>query len=360
MKATGIYSTVFHYIFMFFAVSMVITSIFALYGQTIMVIAGILAMLCWGTYVGLSVYALKQSIPVIKGDLEKRDACLKWSSHLFFTFTMLCIGTAWVIGFGYFAACGPAWLAPLFHWGGLVGSIVGFCAWFIYPYVVRRAFGFTGDSFAMPTGWRKPLIAGSVTYGVWGIVWLILRLIMGEAVTNTDDYPDRAVTNYYLPYPAGTSAWVVQGNNSSVTHDKSIYAYDFRLSCGTPVVASRYGVVKDFEHGNEKGYDKGPNNFIEITHTNADGSTSVSRYLHIEKESVGVAIGDTVFRGTPIATVGNVGKSITGHIHFVVEDASGNDIPLSFKDKDVKDDDGIPRTFSSYTSENKKQDKATP
>lgn len=90
-----------------------------------------------------------------------------------------------------------------------------------------------------------------------------------------------------------------------------------------------------------------PNNFIEVTHT--DNTTA--RYLHIEQGSAAVATGDAVARGDRLANIGNVGNSITGHVHFTVEDASGNSVAVSFSD--VDDDAGIPRTFGTYTSGNR-------
>jgi murein DD-endopeptidase MepM/ murein hydrolase activator NlpD len=94
------------------------------------------------------------------------------------------------------------------------------------------------------------------------------------------------------------------------------------------------------------GSDK-PNNFITIQHDGTD--KTFGRYLHIETGSI-VKRSGHVNQGDVIAKVGSVGKSLTGHIHFVVEDSSGNSLAIKFSD--VSDDDGIPRTFHSYKSGN--------
>jgi murein DD-endopeptidase MepM/ murein hydrolase activator NlpD len=60
-----------------------------------------------------------------------------------------------------------------------------------------------------------------------------------------------------------------------------------------------------------------------------------------------------VKQGDVLALVGNVGNSLTGHIHFQVDKGSSS-IAIVFADPDVKDDHGIPRTFGSYESSNRK------
>lgn len=347
MKTIGIVSIVFHAIFIAFAGMMFGVSFAGFVGETLMIVAALISLLLWGTYIGLTIYAMTLSVALIRENSSKRDASLAWSSKLFFTFTMLSIGSAWVIGLGYFSACGPAWLASLFHWAGLVGSAVGFVVWFLFPYIVRGAIGSSGGVYSQPRGWVKPLIAGSVTYGLWAVIWLVLWVWLRGSI-DTSLYPAQGSSAYRLPYPSGTSSWIVQGNNSGKNHESSQkFAWDFRLSCGTPVLAAREGDIYDYEDSHT-GYGTGkPNNFVAVKHS--DGT--VARYVHIEKNSAKKS--GHVKRGDKIATVGNVGNSMTGHIHFQVNQSatSSTSIPVSFND--VKDDKGIPRAFNSYTSGNR-------
>ena len=131
MKTTGIFSIIFHSIFLAFACMMFGISFAGFIGETLMIIAAVISLLVWGTFIGLTIYAMRLAVALIKENSSKRDACLTWSSKLFFTFAILSIGSAWMIGLGYFSACGPAWLASLCHWAGLVGSVVGFNVWFL-------------------------------------------------------------------------------------------------------------------------------------------------------------------------------------------------------------------------------------
>lgn len=71
------------------------------------------------------------------------------------------------------------------------------------------------------------------------------------------------------------------------------------------------------------------------------------RYIHLTQGSARVKPGDTVKQGDELAKVGNVGNSLTGHIHFDVE-KGGDSIPVTFQD--VDEDKGIPRTFERYAS----------
>jgi hypothetical protein len=346
MKTTGILSIIFHIIFLAFACMMFGVSFAGFTGETLMIIAAVISLLVWGTFIALTIYAITLAVAMVRENSSKRDTCLAWSSKLFFTFAILSIGSAWVIGLGYFSACGPAWLASLFHWAGLAGSVIGFAVWFLYRYIVRGSIGSSAGDYSRPMGWRRPLITGSVTYGLWAIIWLVLWIWLSGSI-NTSLYPARASSPYKLPYPDGTSAWVVQGNNSRKNHTGSQqFAWDFRLSCGTPVVATRDGNVRAGFVDSHTGYGtSSPNNFVEVEHS--DGT--IARYVHIEQNSVSVTAHQHVNQGQKLAEVGNVGNSMTGHIHFQVN-RSGNSIAISFQD--VDDDNGIPRAFKSYTSGN--------
>lgn len=316
-----------------------------LLGETLMIVTAVLALLLWGAFIGLTIRAVKLAAAVRRGERSQLDASLRWTSALLLSMALLSLGTAFLLAMGAFATCGPTWLSGLYHWGGLIGSVLGFAAWFAAPSVARRSLGELGAS-TRPHGWRAPLITGAAVYGLWGLVWLIAWLLLRGSI-DAGSYPARASSPYRLPFPGGDSSWVIQGNNSSFNHEgREQHAWDFRRRCGTPVLAARDGTVRAVTdrhtgHGGGK-----PNNFVEVTH----GDGTVARYLHIEQNSAAVAVGDRVRQGQQLANVGNVGNSLTGHIHFVVE-SGGRSIPVTFRD--VEEDDGIPRTFHSYTSENR-------
>jgi murein DD-endopeptidase MepM/ murein hydrolase activator NlpD len=145
---------------------------------------------------------------------------------------------------------------------------------------------------------------------------------------------------------------VIQGNNSSLNHNNGNngqkFSWDFRRRCGTPVLAARAGTIQSVTDTNDGM--GGSNNQILV----AQSDGTVASYLHIQQGSVPArfrTVGTVVNQGDEIAKVGSVGNSMTGHIHFMVKKGSSS-IGVSFID--VPDDKGIPRTFHSYSSGNRR------
>lgn len=318
-------------------------SVSGFFGGTLMVVTAIVAFLMWGSLAGITINALRFAGGTASrgNQLEK---CHDWTRIVLLTAAIMSLVGAFLLALGAFATCGPVFLSGLYHWGGLIGSAIALTAYFTLPLIVRRTAGDRGDH-SKPHSWKAIVITFSVIYGFAVLLWLILWLVLRGSI-DASAYPASSSSPYVLPFPAGESSWVIQGNNSSFNHEGGEeHAWDFRRPCGTFVIAARDGIVSDVEdshtgHGGGK-----PNNFIEVRHSD----NSVARYLHIEQGSAEFAVGATVTQGTRIASVGNVGNSLTGHIHFVVE-SGGTSIPISFRN--VDGDDGIPRTFSSYKAGN--------
>jgi len=317
-------------IFALFGLAMFGASFAGLTGDGVMIATAVVALAAWGTLSGLMIYAIKLAAGT---DTER---CARWSNVLLLTLAILSVATTWLLGFGAFASCGPAFLSPFYHWGGVAGSVLAFFAYFAFPHVTSRL----GTH-----SWRPPLITGSIVYGLLGVVWLIVFLVLRGDIDESF-YPARSSSPYKLPYPGGDSSWVVQGNASSLNHEgNEAFAWDFRRSCGSPVLAARAGTVRTVIDTNDG---RGNNNEISVDH--GDGTTA--RYLHIKNGSAKVTSGANVSQGEPLAEVGSVGNSMTGHIHFVVE-RGGSSIAVTFSDSDTTDDGGIPRTFGSYESSNR-------
>lgn len=188
------------------------------------------------------------------------------------------------------------------------------------------------------------LVLAGVVPPVWVLAWLIPYVLLRGSV---DETRYATALSVKLPFPSGERTWVIQGNNSALNHNhghySQDYAWDFRRPCGTPVLAALGGRVRTVTDTNDG--IGGPNNEIEIEH--ADGS--VASYLHIQKGSAQVTVGASVGQGLPLASVGSVGNSLTGHIHFQVR-ARADTIPVRFAD--VPRHGGIPRGFRFYTSGN--------
>jgi murein DD-endopeptidase MepM/ murein hydrolase activator NlpD len=95
---------------------------------------------------------------------------------------------------------------------------------------------------------------------------------------------------------------------------------DFAGPVGSQVVSVAAGVVTRAEIASGYG------NLIEINH----GSGYVTRYGHNQR--LLVKEGDTVSRGTPIATMGSTGRSTGPHVHFEVLRNGQHVNPLAFID----------------------------
>lgn len=145
---------------------------------------------------------------------------------------------------------------------------------------------------------------------------------------------------YRLPYADGLSFTIGQAiGGPRTTHNTpdSLFAIDFTMPEGTPIVAARDGIVIGTENsfsvgGNDKYFlDKA--NFVKIIHN--DGT--IATYAHLMKDGVFVTSGQHVKAGVLLGYSGSTGFSSGPHLHFVVTHLVKNDdgfsdvsIPISF------------------------------
>jgi len=142
---------------------------------------------------------------------------------------------------------------------------------------------------------------------------------------------------YLPPWPAGQQFIVSQGFHGKTTHNSpdAIYAVDFPMPVGTPIVASREGVVMEvhqdyYAAGQDRERFGARANAIRIHH--ADGSMAI--YAHLDVESALVQPGDVVLAGETIARSGNTGFSSGPHLHFAIQVNAGmrlESIPFRFR-----------------------------
>lgn len=151
-------------------------------------------------------------------------------------------------------------------------------------------------------------------------------------------------STYKLPWRAGTTRFVSQGNRSFTSHrGLHLNAWDFWMPIGTEILAAREGrvlnIVQNFDGVGLN------SNFIMIEHE--DGTHAM--YAHIRKDGTVVNVGDHVNQGQLIAYSGMVGQTINPHLHFVVFNADETrSLPILFSDVEG----GVPFAGRKYTSGN--------
>ena len=136
-------------------------------------------------------------------------------------------------------------------------------------------------------------------------------------------YPDQAASRYILPWQAGETYRVGQGNCGAGSHAPGTlaqYSYDILMPIGTPVVAARDGTVLLVEDRFMDGTRvAGEENFINIVHT--DGT--IAGYVHLTRDGAFVSTGEAVSLGQIIGLSGDSGSSTQPHLHFHVQSCLG-------------------------------------
>lgn len=145
-----------------------------------------------------------------------------------------------------------------------------------------------------------------------------------------DPRAKHATSGYPLPWRGGPFR-VTQGPGGRYSHTgaKGRYAIDIAMPVGTPIVASRPGVVVKTENSQTGRGNNPAGNFVRVLHD--DGTMGV--YLHLKQGSVAVREGQRVEAGSTLALSGNTGNSTGPHLHFVVQQNVGLEtvsIPFEF------------------------------
>lgn len=192
-----------------------------------------------------------------------------------------------------------------------------------------------------PLGRRAP---------VAGLVALLACLFAGSGAA-AGSAPEAVPVLHHLPFPAGTTYKVWQGNDQGPSHDDAWnrYAFDFSpMPESRPVRATADGTVvhaKEDTEGPTGDWDD--NKEIALLH--ADGT--VGTHLHLEKDGVIVEVGGVVHAGEVIGRAGNPGNSGTRHVHFGLRRGKrlGPSVPCRFAEVPG---DGVQETGDRLTSKN--------
>lgn len=174
-------------------------------------------------------------------------------------------------------------------------------------------------------------------YFITYLLILFFTTACGDAVNDIvhngvcDGYEDWQNSDYVLPYPAGKSYKVTQGNCGSVSHIGSQqYSYDFDMPIDSTIVAIRAGTVYEVIESNEDGNGCPDDNHVYVEHT--DGT--VAAYVHLTKDGATVSEGDSVNQSDVIGKSGSTGCASGPHLHLTV-----------FKNRDFSE--SLPINFSN-------------
>jgi hypothetical protein len=336
-------------LFLLLASVFILGSICGFWGGGYQISSVLVVIITWGVLMGLMfrTLGLARALGYTNGDL---DQTMMWSRRLLLIIAIHSVVTGLALGFLAFVGCGCYWLPSLYHWLGLVTAILSFTAYFLLPWIVRTCLDEDVDNskHGGPFQLWVKIVFPLLVVLIWLLAWLIPYFLLRGSIKESEYLAKDHV--YKLPFPGGESSWIIQGNNSGLNHNNSSngqkYSWDFRRPCGTPILAARGGTIANAPIVNYDGMG-GNNNEIDVDH----GDGTIGIYLHLQNKSTKLKKGDKVNAGDELAKVGSVGNSMTGHIHFMVK-RGGSTVAVSFTD--VSGDNGIPRTFHSYTSGNKR------
>ena len=179
--------------------------------------------------------------------------------------------------------------------------------------------------------------------GCDGAEWIVKQACEEGCHENELGVPDSCNDDslYRLPYACGAAFTCSQANFGSSHQGSQAYAWDFAMPKGTPVHASRGGVVAYLEMRSPPGspcYD--PPGLLELCHNKANfigvrhADGTVALYMHLREFSV--KKGDVVAQGQKIALSGNSGYTSGPHLHFQLQNDCGiwfcPSVPVKFAD----------------------------
>ena len=178
--------------------------------------------------------------------------------------------------------------------------------------------------------------------------------LAGAYLDKSGECRAQQASEHHIPFRQGYEAHVSQGHYGFATHRDSLaYAVDFACEEGTPVVASRDGVVwstrrdSNISCGTEECQDEA--NYVILDH----GDGTFSTYYHLQHKGVVVEPGDQVCRGQLIGLCGDTGFATGPHLHFGVRGVHWRTIPIGLVELE-EEPTSVVLTGGSYVSQNRR------
>ena len=158
----------------------------------------------------------------------------------------------------------------------------------------------------------------------------------GNTVSYCDTvaFTPAAESTYVLPWPAGISYTMFQGNCSPPPGGhQDTFAYDFDMGQGDPIYAARAGFVFAVNDGfSDNDHVEGHENNVFIRHNDQ----TIVRYTHLQQDSAMVVLNQAVMQGEILGLAGNSGNSAGPHLHLQL-----------FRGASFGPNDALPMTFSN-------------
>jgi murein DD-endopeptidase MepM/ murein hydrolase activator NlpD len=180
-----------------------------------------------------------------------------------------------------------------------------------------------------------------------GLAWLFaLGAAVVATVAQSQPPPaERASDAQYLPWRAGETVHVIQGNDDLPAHamPSTRYAWDFGLQRGEPVLLGVAGTVAEARGGCAESDSPTCNGGYGNTVSVRAGDGTCARFEHLA--TLAVTTGLQLRVGAPIGTVGASGDATGYHLHYQREVcATGISLPSAFREA------GIPTEGADVTS----------